>query len=152
MNKNTDSKNMRSSKPRRVERIGISGDFLDGVDLITSTSMTLLICPGRVEHDEREIMVPFVSLGMVGSKQGLNDDGDSEKLFSRLLSLENATYLGCDIIAELSFVLESLVQLSAGPVKPNLVGMYSMKTFLQDAREKIDASLGALEEITISSN
>ncbi|PYE96607.1 hypothetical protein C8J35_1065 [Rhizobium sp. PP-F2F-G38] len=132
---------------KSVPKIGLAGDLLHRVDIVKSTTMSLLVSPGSIEDSEQEVLVPFVTLDFKGSGQ-IEDDEVEDTFFSRILTLDNAAYVASDLMGELNEALAALVGMSQGNMKPEPQRLKAASTFLTTAQDRAADCLRLLAKLS----
>lgn len=128
-----------------VPSMGVFGDFVDNVDVISSSSMSLMACPAKLKGGTK-IVAPFVSFCFKGPAPGEEPEQEVQ-LFSKIITLDNAAFAVNDILIELSATLQHLVDISGGALKPERVRLENMERYLQRAQSAIGQSLDLLETL-----
>ncbi|TCP80803.1 hypothetical protein C8J31_11443 [Rhizobium sp. PP-CC-2G-626] len=131
---------------KTVPKIGLAGDLLHRIDIVKSTTMTLLVAPGSIDGTEQEVLVPFVTLDFKGSGQ-VEDDDVENVFFSRILTLDNAAYVASDIVGELNEALTALLSISQGKLKPEAQRLKAATTFVKTAHDRAADCLRLLEDL-----
>ena len=119
-----------------LPRIELAGRFLQRVDTITSTTMSLLTTVGTIEGQEKQILVPFVAVNFRGFKAF--DAKQKEDFFEHIIGLENAAFLASDLVDELSSVLGQLAAVSSGNLKAGSDNLGVVLTLLGETRSRLD--------------
>lgn len=124
---------VRTSRPK--PQLKLSGDFIDDVFKVTDVSMSLLVSPGEESENEQMVLVPFVALTMSGDTE-VNGEG-AQKVFSDVLSIENAASVIADLSIELARVTSELEVMATGKLKPELLQLKLTAKSLTQAQKAI---------------
>lgn len=123
----------------------LSGSFLDTLDFVEETSMSLLVSVGELDETQTKVLVPFVALKVHGSK--LSDESPATPILSATLALEDATYLVSDMSQELANALGELVALNEGPVKIEERRLGLVKQYISEAYSAITRCNDAVRKL-----
>ncbi len=148
---------MKKSKPRTIDfesaemeipEIFVSGDFIDNVSYIRSTSMSANFGLGYLKDKSQEtqkaVFIPYVSLNILSS--GLNESDDTpSSAFRAIMPVENAAYLIWDLSFEMAEVLLQVKDAGTGNIKIEPGRINAVKQLLRDALQKIEQCSQTLE-------
>jgi len=117
--------------------------FVDRVTFVSTTFSALVLCIGKVVHDDSEVLVPLVDVKFEGPA-GL-DQSASKTLFSEMMPLENMAYILEDMSSDLITICRHLKGSSSGQMKPDPKRMGETKRFLAEAKSNLERCLADLE-------
>lgn len=126
----------------KIPTVALRGDFIDGVQVVASTSASLLVSVGRLnEGDGETVLVPFVQLNL-GSLE--DSDGSAYVRYSEVLTLDNAFFVLSDLAQELKAVCAEVGAVGQGNLKPEPARLELARKFALSAKLAVE---GALEEL-----
>ncbi len=110
-----------AKQPISLPEVFVTGNFIDNLSLIRSTSMSSVIGIGRVAgvSGERPIdstpktLIPYVALSMAGQQAS---EEEPSPIYYGVLPLENAAHLIWDLSFELTDVLGEINDLSSSNI------------------------------------
>lgn len=128
----------------------LSGSFLENLDFVEESSMSLLVSLGELDETQAKILVPFISLKVHGSK--LHEEEPSASIFEATLSLEDTAYLLSSLSEELAVAVSELAALNKGPVKLEPYRLNLAKEFISDASVAIGHCRAIIEGLEAVEN
>ncbi|MCJ8510220.1 hypothetical protein MUU53_20245 [Rhizobium lemnae] len=130
-----------------VPGMTLSGSFLDHLDFVEEASLSLLVSVGELDETHAKILVPFISMKVLGSK--LHEDEPSLPIFSTTLALEDTAYLLSDFSQELATALDELAILNSGPVKVEQRRLDLVKQFIGEAASALAHCKSLVEKLEV---
>lgn len=142
--------------------IYISGDYLDDVSLVRSTTMSMTLNVGRTDvtnadsdkdSEQKKFLVPFVTVTVNAVPFEKSDDPEGSVLVMRkTLPLENAAFLVWDLSFELNEAVADLVAAAGGKVEAEPKRLEATAQLLNAAVQKINQAILALGEIGVDAH
>uniref|UniRef100_UPI003F494757 hypothetical protein n=1 Tax=Ensifer adhaerens TaxID=106592 RepID=UPI003F494757 len=129
--------------------ISITGDFASQVGVVSGTSMTLFVGVGEVEGETNQVLVPLVSWGLAGGNDVVTSTSSS-RLYSSVLTLENAAFVACDTADELRKVLTQLTIINTGGIKVEPARLQVIAGYLDGAKQAIELCQGSIQNLIAS--
>ena len=99
-----------SSEPVDLPVVEVVGDFFDRVEFVSSTAMSGLLAFAKV--GDQTVLVPHVETRIEGGRPGEDSDAEPRAFFSAVLTLENAAFLGVNLVSDLRSACEELATLA----------------------------------------
>jgi hypothetical protein len=104
-----------------LSTLALAGSFAENVTIAPRSYSTIILATGLDQESENFVLVPFVETIIHGTtqKEAVENGGLSENLdviFSRTLPLENALWLGFDLLRDIRVASENLEKLVDGRI------------------------------------
>jgi hypothetical protein len=130
----------------------VSGDFIDNVYAISSAAMSILITIGRVKGNEKDILIPYLDVKLVGEQllklQYMSkDEQKSEALFANILPFDNVAFVIADLALEFRGACHHLHKVAGGNIRPVSAHIESSRQYLVDACKQLQECIGELDAI-----
>lgn len=143
-----------SDDPSAIPDILVAGDLVDTVRVIPHTMASLVMLVGKYENGGR-VLAPYVELNLAidpepeeGSEpKPEGEEDDPEKIFTALLSLENASFILADFAGDLANIGSYLKSMAAGDLPLDKARMAFILKNLNWARTEVDSFISVTRDI-----
>jgi hypothetical protein len=132
-----------------VPELMVEGDFVDEIVIVSNTAAALLLGIGRTRDYENAFLLPYLEFKMSGSTLADSQEEETDPLFSRILTFDNAAFVIMDFASDIRAACGHIRALRGSELSLEPARMRQARAYLQNAQAHITASLRALEESTI---
>lgn len=135
-----------------LSRMVMSGSFAEQITLIPKSMSSLILATGRLEDDDRALLVPFIEMMIAGVTQGEVGDsedieGDAQTIFSRTVPLENALWLAFDVVRDIRIACAKLRKSFSGEIAMDAGRLAHARFFAEQTRMQAEMCVTLLDEI-----
>ncbi len=127
-----------------VPAVSVYGNFANQISVVPSTMMSLLVGFGDISG--KQYLIPFVELMINEADTGESDE--QKAVFHKIISLENAAYLICDLAGDMSKVCRNLGGIGRGEILLEPTRIDAIRVFASKARDRLQTSLDELARLT----
>jgi len=140
---NTTKEEISAKAPPVPATLHFRGDFANQLKVISSTHMGLRLAIGEVDG-KGQTLIPFIEIGMA---EGSKEEGDSEEIFSAVITLENAAYIFNNFADDFLTSCRQFSEIAGSSITPDNLRTRVVGFFVKKAVETLSECVTILQHI-----